>query len=54
MNTLDEEAFEREMSHADMMQGQRKTVTFAGGHRYEVPADIYDNSFAQIKDNDNE
>lgn len=37
MNNFDEEAFVREMAHAEIVQEQRKTVTFSGGHSYEVP-----------------
>ena len=43
--------WEREIKHAEKMQEQRKTktITFAGGHTYEVPETNY-----QVKDNDNE
>lgn len=29
--------WEREITHAEMMQKQRETITFAGGKTYEVP-----------------
>ena len=31
-----------------------KQVTFAGGHSYEVPENVYSNETYQVKDNDNE
>lgn len=40
-NKLDEEAFVREMAHADLMREQSKTVTFAGGQTYEIPYNTY-------------
>ena len=54
MNKLDDLAWKREFEHADKVQEQRKTITFAGGHSYEVPENVYSNEIHQVKDNDNE
>ncbi|MGA6102130.1 hypothetical protein ACPESL_08085 [Psychrobacter pocilloporae] len=44
MQEQDIQAWERELEHAQMMQKQRETITFAGGKTYELP----------IKDDNNE
>lgn len=70
MTEQDIRAWERETNHAQKMQEQRKrqelkegsegkqnkskTITFAGGHSYEVPEAIYSNEIYLAKDNDNE
>ncbi len=53
--------WEREIRHAEKMQEQlrakqnkSKTITFAGGHSYEVPENVYSKEIFQVKDNDNE
>lgn len=53
--------WEREIRHAEKMQEQlrakqnkSKTITFAGGHSYEIPKNVYSNEIYQVKDNDNE
>lgn len=37
MTEQDIQAWEREIKHAEKMQAQRETITFAGGKTYEVP-----------------
>lgn len=61
MTEQDIQAWEREINHAQKMQEQlrakqnkSKTITFAGGHSYEVPENVYSNEIHQVKDNDNE
>lgn len=44
MNLLDDRANDEADRHAQMMQAQRETITFAGGKTYEVP----------VKDDSNE
>ena len=53
--------WEREIKRAEKMQEQLrakqnkpKTITFAGGHSYEVPENVYTNEIYEVKDNDNE
>lgn len=35
-------------------QAKSKTVTFAGGHSYEIPKNVYSNEIYQVKEQDNE
>lgn len=53
--------WEREIKHAQKVQEQlrakqnkSKTITFAGGHSYEVPENVYSKEIFQVKDNDDE
>lgn len=54
MNLLDEAAWKREFDHVEAKQNKSKTITFAGGHSYEVPENVYSNEIFQVKDNDDE
>lgn len=56
MNLLDEAAWKREFDRVEAKQNKSKTITFAGGHSYEVPetdCSIPKNTYT-VKDNDNE
>lgn len=37
-DSIDEAAWEREFERVEAKQKQRETVTFSGGHSYEVPS----------------
>lgn len=55
MNNQDENAWVREFEHVEAKQRQVKTVTFSGGHTYEIPECIYGNQiigtpYSTIKD----
>lgn len=54
MNLLDEAAWKREFDRVEAKQNKSKTITFAGGHSYEVPEAVYSNEIYQVKDDDNE
>ena len=54
MNNLDDLAWKREFEHVETKQNKSKTITFAGGHSYEVPEKVYSNEIYQVKDNNNE
>lgn len=54
MNTSDERAWQREFDRVEAKQNKSKTITFAGGHSYEVPENVYSNEIYQVKDSDNE
>ena len=56
MNELDDLAWKRELDRVEAKQNKTKTktVTFAGGHSYEVPKNVYSNKIYEVKDNDNE
>jgi len=54
MNNLDDLAWKREFDRVEAKQNKSKTITFAGGHSYEVPEAVYSNEIYQVKDNDNE
>jgi len=54
MNNLDDLAWKREFDRVEAKQNKYKTITFAGGHSYEVPENVYSNETYQVKDNDNE
>lgn len=54
MNNLDDLAWKREFDRVEAKQNKSKTITFAGGHSYEIPENVYSNEIHQVKDNDNE